>query len=753
MIIYNRSRYKNIFLLALLLAVFVITIISQVGTSYSLENSDKGINQKVIIVSMPRVTWEMLDQLETPNIDRVINTGSAGSLSILTPGNARTLENGYISISAGNRAAAATSNKSTFYMIDERIKYHDAKDIFRDQRGNYAKDASALSLGYEQTLKLNNEELYKPDIGALASVLEKNSKSISVIGNADYCSKKSEGCNQRAIGYLGSNRNGEIKFADVSRDILNPDLSLNMKIVKSKAVKSIEQHDVTAVECSDLEKIDLNHSSYKKTVLESKINSAISDCDNLIGSVLENIDLGKDRIFIISPVSPAAKEQLTIFVAAGKNIQPGYAISGITRREGIVSLADIAPSILDFYNIDTPETMEATLLDWVKSSDSVQEKKHSLIQMNKKAALRDDSFVVIAASFILIVFLTVILSIFAYRSYLKLRNISKILALLSLSMPSATFILSPFMLSLGTPIKIYIAFFSISLLITAISYIAMKKFSVALIILTLSAGTLLIQLVDILTGGNLQLNSLFGYSAVIAGRFAGFGNLAFSIVAISCVVLVAMTKQLGLKRPKLNSTWVNIALIAILVLTIALDGLPYFGSDVGGVLALTPMSFIVGLMLFNKRISYKYIILSGVITFVTISIFSLFDLSRPVAERTHLGRFVEVMLNGEGRTIIERKISSNFQILTNSLIATVIIVATIFLMFLFLRPEKFVKRTSSNNPGIRYIVYPGLVVGILGMLLNDSGVAIPGMMLSIAAPALALISFEISPKGELDTTS
>ena len=93
--------------------------------------------------------------------------------------------------------------------------------------------------------------------------------------------------------------------------------------------------------------------------------------------------MGKDRIFIISPVSPAAKEQLTIFAAAGKNIQPGYAISGITRREGIVSLADIAPSILDFYNIDTPETMEATLLDWVKSSDSVQEKKHSLIQMNK----------------------------------------------------------------------------------------------------------------------------------------------------------------------------------------------------------------------------------------------------------------------------------------------------------------------------------------------------------------------------------
>jgi len=38
----------------------------------------------------------------------------------------------------------------------------------------------------------------------------------------------------------------------------------------------------------------------------------------------------------------------------------------------------------------------------------------------------------------------------------------------------------------------------------------------------------------------------------------------------------------------------------------------------------------------------------------------------------------------------------------------------------------------------------------LGMLLNDSGLAIPGMMLSIAAPTIALLSFENLSKVELD---
>ena len=209
--------------------------------------------------------------------------------------------------------------------------------------------------------------------------------------------------------------------------------------------------------------------------------------------------------------------------------------------------------------------------------------------------------------------------------------------------------------------------------------------------------------------------------------------------AISAEILKNLKEDILRKYPDFNTTGVVI-----------MDGLPYFGSDVGGVLSLTPRVFIVGLMMYEKRLSLKTIIYALLITLATLTAFSLFDLSRPLSERTHLGRFVKVVLNGEGRTIIERKILSNLHILTNSLTATVVIIATIFLIFLFLKPEKFVKQMSLSNPGFRYIVYPGLVVGLLGMLLNDSGVAIPGMMLSIAAPTIALLSFENLSKVELD---
>jgi hypothetical protein len=738
----------KIFSKYLLLLIVFITVLFEPLTANA--SNPQQQSPKVVIVSMPRVTWSMLEDIRIPNIDNLIKNGSSGSLSILTPGGAKSLENGYVTIAAGNRAGAAPAQDTTFFMKDEEVNNQLSQNIFRDERGEVPGDGEAFALGYEKTIVENNRGLYKPDTGAFTSALEANNKTISVIGNADMCTSKIMGCSQRAIAYLGSDRNGVVKNGDISRDLLNDDLSLNMKLVEEKTLTSIKEHDVSAVECSNIEKADNERTSSVAMVSDELIKESIMDCDKLIGKVTEKLDLSKDRIFIVSPASPRTKEQLTVFISAGKGISPGYAISGITRRKGIVSLADIAPTILDFYNIETPNTMEATLLDWVKSSDTVAQKKESFINVNKKSTLRDSAFVKVATTFIIVIFLSVILSLSAYKKFKKLKIYAVFLSWMSLVMPTIAFLMAPFMLALSKPIIVYLFFVSSSILVSAGCYFAMKKFGTPMVVLWICATTLTVQIVDIIFSGNLQLNSLFGYSAIIAGRFAGFGNLAFSIVAISSVVLVAMIKQLSRTRPYLNKKWVNIAILAMLIFVLIMDGLPYLGSDVGGVLSLTPMVFIVGLMMYEKRLSIKTIIYALLITLATLTAFSLFDLSRPLSERTHLGRFVKVVLNGEGRTIIERKILSNLHILTNSLTATVVIIATIFLIFLFLKPEKFVKEMSLLNPGFRYIVYPGLVVGLLGMLLNDSGVAIPGMMLSIAAPTIALLSFENLSKVELD---
>ena len=88
---------------------------------------------------------------------------------------------------------------------------------------------------------------------------------------------------------------------------------------------------------------------------------------------------------------------------------------------------------------------------------------------------------------------------------------------------------------------------------------------------------------DIFTGGRLQIDTVFGYSPVVAGRFAGYGNLAFALLAISTVVLVHRSvgsgPDPGGAPDAYGSRRFGLALvIAIFLVAIVADGYPSFGE-------------------------------------------------------------------------------------------------------------------------------------------------------------------------------
>ncbi len=326
-------------------------------------------------------------------------------------------------------------------------------------------------------------------------------------------------------------------------------------------------------------------------------------------------------------------------------------------------------------------------------------------------------------------------------------------SLVAASIPTIGFLIKPFMESLETSNNVVALIAVLAAISAAVLLWCGRKWGFVPVVLAIAVINLAVQFGDILTGGNLQFNTVFGYSPVVAGRFAGFGNQAFAIVAISAVIVVAMVKEIANAHPQWNQKRVNIGLIAFMIVVLVIDGAPYWGSDVGGVLALTPTIFVVGLMLFNKRVGAKALVVASVVTVGTISAFALVDLARPPAERTHLGRFAESLMNGQAGIIIERKIAANLRILTASVWAVIVIVSLLYLAFLFFHPERFLRKTNDAHPGFIFLAYPGIVVGLLGMALNDSGVAIPGMMLAIAIPAVTLLALGIAGKNELEPQS
>jgi uncharacterized membrane protein len=293
--------------------------------------------------------------------------------------------------------------------------------------------------------------------------------------------------------------------------------------------------------------------------------------------------------------------------------------------------------------------------------------------------------------------------------------------------------------------------FFLSLICATALFKAGKKWGFVKVILAIASINLFVQFADIIFGGSLQFNTVFGYSPIVAGRFAGYGNQAFAIVAISAVIVVAMVKEIATTK-SWNEKHLNAYIIAFLVVVLIADGAPYFGSDVGGVLALTPTIFVIGLMLYNRRIGVKAFLISAIVTVGAITTFAFVDLARPASQRTHLGRFAESLVKGQAGVVIERKIAANLRILTASVYAVIVVAALLYLTFLFLHPDRFLKRTHEAHPGFRYLAYPGIIVGVLGMVLNDSGVAIPGMMLAVALPAVTLLALGTAEEEKVQKT-
>jgi hypothetical protein len=188
------------------------------------------------------------------------------------------------------------------------------------------------------------------------------------------------------------------------------------------------------------------------------------------------------------------------------------------------------------------------------------------------------------------------------------------------------------------------------------------------------------------------------------------------------------------------------AVVAFFVLSIVLDGYPAFGSDVGGVLAIVPTAAVLLLSFTGRRIRARTAVLIGLGTVAVLGAFAAIDLSRPASERTHLGRFAAKLFDGDALGILERKLQANYSVLTSSFFSWVIPVALVFFGYLTWRPNHTTEQLRRRHPGFHLLERGGLILGVLAMLLNDSGVSMPAVMLSVALAYTTILAIDIETR-------
>jgi hypothetical protein len=246
---------------------------------------------------------------------------------------------------------------------------------------------------------------------------------------------------------------------------------------------------------------------------------------------------------------------------------------------------------------------------------------------------------------------------------------------------------------------------------------------------------------DVVTGAGLQLSAVFGYSATAGGRFAGFGNLAFAQVATAATLLAAgVAHLLGGRR----GAWAGVAVLGVVVVA---DGLPAWGADVGGVLSGLPGFAVVATGLLGVQLSVGWLLGMAGATVAAVAAFGGLDLLRPSAERTHLGRLLE-RIGDDGLTPLWDTLARKAEVAWDLALPAarrwlpLIPAGLAFVAFVSLGRHAALRRLGTPIPQLGPAVVGILVAAALGFALNDSGVAIPAMMLGVLTPALVHLTLE-----------
>jgi hypothetical protein len=281
-------------------------------------------------------------------------------------------------------------------------------------------------------------------------------------------------------------------------------------------------------------------------------------------------------------------------------------------------------------------------------------------------------------------------------------------------------------------LSLYLVVMGISFAFAALASVVLKKR--AYLAITLAAYLILV--VDGVSGTPLQFGSMFADGPVIGGRFYGFGNSTFAILAVGALVTAGWAAQRLLEGSRVQAA---AAVLAIGGLAIVVDGRPGWGTDFGGIIALTPAVLLLAWLTWRGRISWKALLGIGIGGVLAVSAVAYLDYRRLPEDRSHFGTFVARLLDGDVSDVLIRKLqmsASFFHTPVGWAMLAAVLLAMAATVWPNQVPSEPYRRFVASKPMIRPTMLAMSACGLVGMLLNDAGVALPAIMAGFALPML-----------------
>jgi hypothetical protein len=668
----------------------------------------------VVVVGTGGISWADVSQESTPNLWTLLRDGSSAALSVRSVYSNTCPADGWLGLSAGGRAAAPRSGDAPNPVDRPCPEPPAVVDGTVSEWPEYVEAAAAEK--FDVTLGLLGDAAAERDLCVKAIA------PWGPVGGA-----RSDGTIDRPVewsseGMLEDLNGCPVTLVDVG-SLRDPD-----DVAEGETVTASREEQLTAI-------------------------------DTRIGQVIEAGPNGAD--YIVASLSDAGTtERLRLVVARGPHYGPGVLVSSSTRHAGLAQAQDVTATVLDAVGLPVPDAVGGSPMRSEpapdNSADRAADRLTELVDYDEAShdvhGLVEPFFTVFAYGQLVIYLLVLLVwkgRIGSERSRVKVLSRVRVLSVVAASVPVSTFLanLLPWwrfpveMLAVVAAVGVFVAVISVVALRGPWRHWALGPMAVV------SATTMVVLAADVITGSRLQLSSLMGLQPVVAGRFYGMGNPTFALFATATILLctaVSSALVLAGRRRAAAITVVVIGGFAVVV-----DGAPFWGADGGGPPALIPGLAYLVLAVLGLRLTWRraLAVLLGVVALFFLVAGA--DWLRAPANRSHLGRFVQAIIDGNAVDIVVRKGQQNLDILLGNAPLTLLVpAALLFVIYVLARPTSWgsraMQRSYDSAPTLRAGLIALLITLSIGFLINDSGVAIPAVGATLAVPLIvSVVMFDL----------
>lgn len=736
---------------------------------------------KVTIVSIPGWSFPDWDEdllSRLPNIHGLIRRGAIGAMNVRTP--EKGLEDSYATMGAG-----APAFSSSAYSAWNGGGDGAGSGLYRRLTGLEPGEAKVVVPEIAAIRRRNNNRSQHSYPGLLGELLSRNGVAAGVFGNSD-----SEQGKKRFAPLLIMDEEGRVQQGSVGDNMLTsapgapfaartntPELLRGWDSVKGPAVVVLEWGDLLRFQAEEL-RYDTEQAERDKLAI-------LRGLDGLVGEVLSRQQYG-DSLWLISPlVSSAAarnKKLLAPVVHYGPGISAGLLTSPSTRRAGIVTAADFAPSLLASFGIDAPNEMVGRAATIVRNPDSLSVLMKELGTISEIYRIRPRVLIPFVSAEA-VVLLAALLAIW-FKLGRTLRWIETLLLLL-LAAPLALLLIGWMNAVCLLPGSVQAALFVVmSAMLGSLFSYGRPALSAAGLV---SGVTTMALLLDGVLGAEGMKRSVLGYDPMIGARYYGMGNeyMGVAVGAATLAFAAAMERRRhrgAAFRPVAQAAAPGVATapapakpsplsrsatfarrrrsagLAAAVAAAAFGAValylaaPRLGTNAGGAITAAVAFGLAWLRCFARGAFRRLgplplaLVCAGLVAAALAALW-LLNAAVPAdaARQSHIGRAMALL--GDGRTdliaaTIVRKLQMNAHLIGVSVWTKVLAAGLLVMAVAVLRPRGAFRRWEALYPHYMSGFIAIAVGAVAALAFNDSGIVAAATMIVYAAVPMLLLRIQ-----------